>query len=263
MPADRCARLEHIGITALAEKLLWFPSHMTRSLGIAVFSTLLLGGLASSAVAAGTLTVTYTTQSHGGPYAPAHVVAVWVEDSGGGFVKTIDRWAGVRKQHLVAWTQKAGTADADAVSGATLISHTQPLTKTWDLTNRQGAEIPDGTYTIRMELADSNATQPLQNAQGTFTFTKSPAGFNQTGLSNGGFTNVSIVYTPGGSNPPPPPPASGPDAGVDENPGERPDVITGGCSTSGGGADASGVLVLALVGASVLASRRRTTRTSP
>jgi hypothetical protein len=238
----------------LAGMLLWFRSRMRRSLGFAVFSALLLGGLASSAIAAGTLTVTYTTQSHGGPYAPANVVAVWVEGSGGAFVKTIDRWAGVRRQHLVAWTQKSGTADADAVSGATRISHTQPLTKTWDVTDRQGVEIPDGTYTIRMELADSNAVQATQNAQGTFTFVKSPAGSNQSGLSNGGFTNVSIVYAPGASTPPPnpPPPGSGADAGVDES-DERPDTITGGCATTGGADSGALLLVLACLG---LYSRR-------
>jgi MYXO-CTERM domain-containing protein len=236
--------------------LLWFRSRMSRSLGFAVFSTLLLGALASPALAQGTLSVNYTTQSHGGPYAPAHVVVVWVEGAGGAFVKTIDRWAGVRVGTLVAWGQKAGANDADAVSGATRISHTQPLTKTWDLRDRQGQEIPDGTYTIRMELADSNAISAMQNAQGTFTFTKGPAGFNQTGLSNGGFSNVSIVYTPGASNPPPPP-ASGADAGIDET-GERPDVITGGCATSGDG-DASGVLGLALAAATVFAARRRST----
>ena len=83
-----------------------------------------------------------------------------------------------------------------AVSSATRLNHTQPLTITWDLTDRQNALVPDGTYTIRMELADENATTQAQNNEGTFTFTKGTAPDNQTGLSNGGFTNVSISYTP-------------------------------------------------------------------
>lgn len=214
---------------------------MRGPLPVAVLSTLLVGVLASSAVGQGTLTVTYTTQSHGGPYAPTHVVAVWVEGPGGAFVKTIDRWAGVRRQHLVAWTQKAGAADADAVSGATRISHTQPVTKTWDLRDRQGQEIADGTYTIRMDLADSNATQAAQNAQGTFTFQKMAGGSNVTGLSSGGFTNVSIVYAPGSN----PPPVEGPDAGVDDSQ-ERADTITGGCATADPGTAAL-LLLLPLV----------------
>jgi hypothetical protein len=185
-------------------------------------------------------------------------VAVWVEGSGGAFVKTIDRWAGVRRQHLVAWTQKAGAADADAVSGATRISHTQPVTRTWDLRDRQGQEIPDGTYTIRMELADSNATQALQNAQGTFTFEKLAGGSNQTGLANGGFTNVSIVYAPGAN---PPPVMDAPDAGLEETE-SRPDMITGGCSTGEPGSLALvlGLLVLVLVTRSKTLARCRGTR---
>lgn len=222
--------------------------------GIAAFVTLLLGTAASPAVAEGTLTVTYTTQSHGGPYAPAHVVAVWIENDAGAFVKTVDRWAGVRRQHLVAWTQKAGAADIDAVSGATRNSHTQPLTATWDLRDRQGQEIPDGTYTLRMELADSNATQALQNAQGTFTFTKNAAGSTQTGLASGGFTNVTITHAPGGA-PPVDPPAAGSDAGVDDIDDGRPDMITGGCAAGGADAPTLGLGVCAL--ALALARRRR------
>ena len=229
---------------------------MRSSLVIALFTLLLLGMPASPASAQGTLTVTYTTQSHNGPYAPAHVVVVWVEDDAGNFVRTIDRWAGVRRQHLVAWTQKAGAADADAVSGATRISHTQPLTKVWDLRDRQGQEVPDGTYTIRMELADSNANQALQNAQGTFTFVKNPSGSEQTGLTNGGFSDVSIAYAPGAT--PPTSPPAGPDAGLEDG-DERADVLTGGCATSRG-ADGTAAAVVAAGALALMLGRRRRRR---
>ncbi|MEZ4402357.1 MAG: DUF2271 domain-containing protein [Kofleriaceae bacterium] len=162
---------------------------------VSVFA-LLVGGAASipSAAAQPSLEVTFKTTAHGGNYAPRNIVAVWVEDGAGAFVKTIGRWAATRKSHLVAWTAKAGGADADAVSGATRPDHTPPLMITWDLKNRAGAEIPDGTYTIRMELADSNATTAGQNDQGTFTFTKSATPSTQTGLTSGGFNTVGITY---------------------------------------------------------------------
>jgi hypothetical protein len=86
--------------------------------------------------------------------------------------------------------------DADAVSGATRTSHTAPLTVTWDVKDRQNALVSDGTYTIRMEVADQNSTAANQNNQGTFTFVKSAQPQMQTGLSGGGFTNVSIQFTP-------------------------------------------------------------------
>jgi len=129
-------------------------------------------------------------------FSPRNVVAVWIEGPGGAFVKTIDRWAGVRKPDLVAWLAKAGNNDADAVSGATRIDHATPLSITWNLRDRNNAIVPDGTYTIRMEVSESNTTVPTQNNQGTFTFVKGASPQNQTGLSNGGFTNVSINYAP-------------------------------------------------------------------
>jgi uncharacterized protein (TIGR03382 family) len=140
------------------------------------------------------LSVTTTTTPNGGQYAPRHVTAIWIEDANGNFVKTIGRWAGVRISHLVAWIAKSGQ-DSDAVSGATIADHTNPLTVNWDLKNRAGTVVPDGTYTIRMELADDNTTQPAQNHQGTFTFVKGATGSMQTNLSNGGFVSTSITFT--------------------------------------------------------------------
>jgi hypothetical protein len=143
-----------------------------------------------------TLQVTVTTTPRGGTYAPQNVVAIWIENQAGTFVKTIGRWANVRREHLVAWTQKAGPADADAVSGATRLNHTASLTLSWNLQDRQNALVPDGTYTVRMELADQNSTTAGQNHQGTFTFVKGGEPQIQTGLTNGGFTNVSLTFTP-------------------------------------------------------------------
>jgi hypothetical protein len=142
------------------------------------------------------LQITVTTSATTAPvYSPSHVLAVWVQDQGGAIVKTIGRYADIRKVALVAWQQKAGTNDVDAVSGATRIGY-QAATISWDLKNRQGTVVPDGTYTIRMEVADTNATTAGQNNQGTFTFVKGAQPQMQTGLTNGGFTNVSINFTP-------------------------------------------------------------------
>ena len=143
----------------------------------------------------GSLAITVTTSPSGGPYAPRNIVAVWIERQGT-FVKTIDRWANQRKQHLVAWNAAAGTADADAVSGATRTTHATPLSISWDLRDRAGAVVPDETYTIRMESADANSAQAAQNNQGTFTFVKGPAPQMQTGLVSDGFSNVTITFTP-------------------------------------------------------------------
>ena len=224
-------------------------------------------GVAAPAAEAATLTATFTTTPNGGPYAPNHVVAVWVEGPGGTFVRTIGRWSATRTSSLVAWNQKAGAADADAVSGATIATHATPLTLTWNLTDRQGQIIADGTYTIRMELADSNATTTAQNHQGTFTFVKSAVPQMQSGLTNGGFTNVSLNFDPaaGGSttpptNPPPsnpPPSGGGPDAGVGAS---GYDAVEGGCSAGGSAGLGVAFALLALTGSSRRARRRSDNR---
>jgi hypothetical protein len=144
-----------------------------------------------------TLSIMFTASTAGGVYNPKNIDAVWIQGPGAAttFIKTIGRWSGVRTVHLVAWNAAAGAGDVDAVSGATQATYA-PLSLTWDLKNKQGTVIPDGMYTVRMESTDLNATTAAQNHQGTFTFVKGATAQNQTGLSNGGFTNVSINFKP-------------------------------------------------------------------
>lgn len=139
-------------------------------------------------------TVTFTTTPVGGTYAPQNCAVAWIEDSAGTFVRTIGRWCNTRKGNLVAWTGKAGSNDVDAVSGATRQNHAAMLTASWDLRGRLGNLVPDGQYAIRMETTDSNATMVSDNHQASFFFTKGPTSQVQTGLSNGGHTNVTINY---------------------------------------------------------------------
>lgn len=163
-----------------------------------VVAAWILGGATPEVEARGpSLKVTFTTSpTPTTTYAPNNVVAVWVVNQGGTFVKTIGQWVAVRQSSLVAWRTAAGTTDVDAVSGPSRLNHTTPLTVAWDLKDRQGNVVPDGTYTIRLEVSESNATTTTQNNQGTFTFVKGPTAQNQPGLSNGGFTNVTITYNP-------------------------------------------------------------------
>jgi uncharacterized protein (TIGR03382 family) len=137
----------------------------------------ILGGISSVVTAAPKLTVAFNTTQVGAVHAPKNVVAVWVEGptvgaNPGPFLKTIARWADVRRIDLVAWRNRAGINDVDAVTGATRQDHNDRLILTWDLKNKLGELIPDGLYTIRMELADGNSTAQGQNHQATFTFTK-------------------------------------------------------------------------------------------
>src|SRR3569832_2827568 len=102
----------------------------------AVLGVLIMRALAVPASAQG-VTAKFTTTPAGGPYAPRNVVAVWIQDGGGNFVKTIGRWAAQRKQYLLQWTAKAGPNAADAVTGATRPAHPQKLQAVWNLPDRQ------------------------------------------------------------------------------------------------------------------------------
>ncbi|RMH44112.1 MAG: DUF2271 domain-containing protein, partial [Deltaproteobacteria bacterium] len=149
--------------------------------------------LPTAAAAQETLRVSFDTTPAGGNYAPKNVLAVWIEDSGGNFVRTIGRWADRRIDHLVAWSAASGQ-DVDAVSGATRVDHSQRIEVTWDMVDFNGMPVPNGTYTIRMELADRNSTSPDQNNQGTFTFVRDGQPSTQN-VAGGGFENVVIDYT--------------------------------------------------------------------
>jgi len=237
---------------------------MRPSIKFLLVSAVLLGGAVPGAEA-GALTATFTTSPNGGNFAPKNVVAVWVEGPGGVFEKTIGQWDAVRGSNLVAWVGKAGPNDADAVSGATRASHATPLTVTWNLLNKAGTAVPDGTYTLRMEMADSNTATAANNHEGTFTFVIGPTAQAQTALTNGGFTNVSINFDPGATPPPPPPPPSGGGSGGgtgggtgggggDAGTGADDGAIQGGCAAGGG---SGGLATFALLGACALVVRRR------
>lgn len=160
----------------------------------------LLGTAAPDAHAKGSVRITFTTQPSGGNYAPNNVVAAWIQNAGGTHQRTVGIWSAVRtiylRGYVAAVTNIENNLPADAVSGASRSNHTGQLTVLWNLKDKAGNVVPDGTYTIRLELADRNSTAANQNNQGTFTFVKGPNAQVQNNLSNGGFTNVTIDYNP-------------------------------------------------------------------
>lgn len=139
-----------------------------------------------------TMTVTFTSEPVGidERYAPKNIVATWIENAAGTFVKTIDRQAGTRINHLVAWRGMSGANDTDAVTGATRADHNTPVTAIWAIP----ADLADGTYTIRIETADANAGTADENNQGSFTFDKNGTSLKQENLAIAGYTKVTIDY---------------------------------------------------------------------
>lgn len=149
-----------------------------------------------SARTVGTLSVSVTTSPFGGEYAPDHVLAIWIENDSGEFVKTLLAYADRRMTHLNTWeasTTAAGSAfnKTDAISGATQGNH-GTRTAQWDGTDYSGATVPDGEYHLRMELTDQNAT----GNTASITFNKGTTEVNLTPANAPSFSNITVTWTP-------------------------------------------------------------------
>ena len=110
----------------------------------------------------GTLTVEFKSATTGGKYSPRNIVAVWIEDSNGEFVKTLLAYADRRITHLNNWelsTEKQGIKydRTDAITGATRSSH-DTRSCLWDGTDYNKNPVEDGNYSLCMELTDKNST---------------------------------------------------------------------------------------------------------
>jgi len=163
----------------------------------------------------GTLTVNVTTQtaaitttpgsSASGPtggrgasrsYAPQNILAIWVEDSNGKFVKTLLVNARRYNYYLTAWQSVTSAAESrfnsvDAITGATNMSH-GTRSCTWDGTDFNGKLVADGTYKLCMELTESNST----GNSASFLITKGnkPSELKPEPKSN--FTSISLKWNP-------------------------------------------------------------------
>jgi len=149
-----------------------------------------------SAQTSGTLQVTTTTKGTGGNYAPKNIVAIWVENENGQFVKTLVAYANARKTYLYTW--KAATTNAgsmynivDAVTGATRNSH-GTFSCSWNGTDYKGVEVSDGTYKLRFELTDKHSTGNLAS----YTFTKGNALQELSPADVPSFTSTTLKWEP-------------------------------------------------------------------
>jgi len=147
----------------------------------------------STAQTAGTLTIsTLTSQTSGATYAPDHIMSIWIVNSSGTFVKSTLVYAGTRQQYLYTWVASdAALNKLDAITGATQTSH-GTRTSSWNGKNVSEVLVPDGTYSVKMELTDKHA----QGNTATFAFTKGPASQTLTPAAVPSFANISIKWTP-------------------------------------------------------------------
>lgn len=164
-------------------------SFLSIALACIVFSVL-------NAQTSGKLSVSVTTSETGGNYAPRHVMAIWIEDNSGDFIKTLLVYADKRMTHLNTWqasTSKANTEynDVDAITSATKSSHST-RTCFWDGTDYDGNEVADGTYKVFMELTDKNNTGNTSS----FTFTKGNETVSLSPEDKASFSAIAINWDP-------------------------------------------------------------------
>ncbi|MEI7595407.1 MAG: DUF2271 domain-containing protein [Bacteroidota bacterium] len=155
-------------------------------------------GLKSFAQTAGTMAFNVTTASPSGAgtYSPKHVVAVWIEDANGVFVKTLLRQAVARKQYLATWITKSAENVVDATTGATLANHTTPLALTWNGKDVNQTLVADGTYKVGIQMAWSNTAGPVSY----FTFTKGATANTGVTTATTNYTAMSLTWTPTTTN---------------------------------------------------------------
>jgi hypothetical protein len=151
----------------------------------------------------GTLTFTYT-QTAPTAQATKNLMAVWIEDNNGNFIKTKMRyWGSQTTDHLPSWTAKSAQNLTDASTGATRTASTSPTafgTKTisWNGTNASGAVVPDGTYKVFIESTYCNP----EPAFGThcylvnYTFTKGAVADHQTPAGDANFSAITLNWVP-------------------------------------------------------------------
>jgi hypothetical protein len=146
---------------------------------------------------AGKVQVQFTTRPTGQNYSPRHVLAVWVTDANGGFVRTLLLQAAQQRNRLVVWQQNAPQNLAgltDAMTGATARTH-ETVRVEWDCCNAAGKLVPDGRYFIMVEFTERNGAGPvlprgyLQVEKGPQPFTFKPKKLNY-------FKDLAVVYTP-------------------------------------------------------------------
>jgi hypothetical protein len=147
------------------------------------------------------LTVSFTSKGPGGRYAPRNCGAVWIEDESGKFVKTIERWTAIRERYLENWSMASGgwgvsffggstgtkPDQVDVVSAGTLSRHQMHMSN-WNMKNVEGQVVPDGKYTVVVEVSEGNA------GVGRVDFVKGPMAQMLQGESPV-FSNMTITYS--------------------------------------------------------------------
>ena len=149
----------------------------------------------------GTLTFTFT-ETHAG--SSKNVLAVWVTDNSGSFVKTRMRfWGNGTNDHLPSWKSNSNQNVVDAITGPTLTSSTNPTafgvkTVIWDGKDVTSNTVPDGTYKVFVETSWNHPEPPGNHHSAIidFNFEKSADSTHSEPAGNSYFSDITLDWAP-------------------------------------------------------------------
>lgn len=107
---------------------------------------------------AGQVTISVKTNTYGGEYSPNECPAVmWIQTPQNELIKTIGIWChSWWYNRLLTWAPLS-IANPDGLSGATRTSHIEPISSTWNLTDRDNNPMSNGTYQFWVEFTEDYA----------------------------------------------------------------------------------------------------------
>ena len=137
-----------------------------------------------------------------GKYAPKHVLAIWVTNEKGKFVRTLEVYGKKRMKYLKVWARNSKKNTVDAITGATLKKHV-PHNVVWDCRDAKGKLVPDGTYHIHVEFSEVNGKGPIMPLRHV-KFRKGAKAISITPKDTPNFVKIKLDYTPEKATKPPP-----------------------------------------------------------
>ena len=167
---------------------------------------LIVASLSTGFVSAQSMSFTVSTKNPNGSTGNPLVFALWITNSAGTYVKTINRQSKNYTADLTSWSSNSGSKTSDGLTGASLSSHNYQYSSgsikripfTWDFKNYLGTLVADGSYYINIEFKEeSTARQYIRypiTKGGFLSYTTAPSGTIIAGTASC-FTSPSLVYT--------------------------------------------------------------------
>jgi hypothetical protein len=155
----------------------------------------------------GTLSLTFTQLPHTSYTGTKNVMAVWIETSGGSFVKTRTRNVGTgTNDHLATFASASGGTSGNALgpgcnvvgatTGATYTSFST-RTITWDGTDVNGNVVADGDYVVKVQSTWNHGGG--STVVRSYPFTKGTNADNQSPASDANFSDITLTWNPSSS----------------------------------------------------------------